>query len=401
MVSYLGILFFRFLILPNRLAVQKAVQIRFSRMLWAAWSGIAVSVMFSLPVQAKVDAGVNLGQALSPQLLETVLIHTEFGSVWMAQIGLVLALLLTTLLSGLWQRTFGLISGLLAIGLLVSKSLTGHEATTFHPAFTITLDVLHLFAASVWVGGLLGLVLLVPWSAPITVEAGDGQTQWHWEAIRRFSPWGIASVLILMLTGMYAAFQQIPTSFALFHTAYGKTLMVKICLFLMMLGLGVYHWFSRYLSERNPSRDIYPSIWIEFGLGALILIVTAVVANLPTPMSTPGPVFLTRSLGNGITATLHINPNVAGSNSFAVELKDKSGKPYTDVQQVTLTFSSLDTGIGSDTVRVPEAAPGVYKLKGIYLTSAGHWDVRVHLLTDVLQDMDANFRIVVGSPQGE
>ncbi|MBX5437837.1 MAG: FixH family protein, partial [Alicyclobacillaceae bacterium] len=68
------------------------------------------------------------------------------------------------------------------------------------------------------------------------------------------------------------------------------------------------------------------------------------------------------------------------------------------VQQVTLTFTSLDMNMGDDTVRLRPAGPGVFETEGMYLTMAGRWNVHLHVLTGSLTDVDLDFRIVTGVP---
>lgn len=404
MMCYLGIFVFYFFILPKKLSTWPEVQLRFSRVLWITFAGIAISVILSLPLQTKIDADTTWVRAIHPQFLKTVISLTRFGHLWIIQAEIVLILFfLGTLMAKDLKGVKHLIhfgAGILAIGLLISKSMTGHAASTTHPVVSITVDVVHMIAASVWLGSLLGMVVLIP--RLLHSNANIEQRQLYWESIRRFSPWGIMSVLVLMLTGLYAALQQIPTMYALLHTDYGKTLIVKLGVFCCMLGLAVYHWLSGHFRKKNPKRILNTTIWIEFGLGIVILAVTAVLTNLPTAMSNPGPVVQTKTVAaHGETMTLRISPNIAGANVFVVEVTDKSGKPDTDVQQVTLSFKSLDMTMGTDTVRLVPEKPGQYTVQGLYLNMGGRWDVHLHLLTNSFDDLDTDFKLVVGSAEGE
>jgi copper transport protein len=403
MMCYLGLFFFHFFILPKKLSTLPEVQSRFSFILWITSAGIAISVILSLPLQTKIDANTTWVQAIHPQFLKTVISLTRFGHLWIIQAEIVLVLFfLGTLMAKDLKGVKHLIyfgAGLLTIGLLISKSMSGHAASTTHPVLSITVDVLHMIAASVWLGSLLGLVLLIP--RPFHSNANIEHRQLYWELLRRFSPWGAMSVLVLMLTGLYAALQQIPTVYALLHTNYGKTLFVKLGIFSCMLGLAVYHWLSGHFREGNLKRNLNKTIWIEFGLGIVVLAVTAILTNLPTAMSNPGPIAKTKTVPHGEIVTLRISPNIAGANVFVVELTDKSGKPDTDVQQVTLSFKSLDMTMGTDTVRLVPGKPGQYTAQGLYLNMGGHWNVHLHLLTNSFDDLDADFRLVVGSAEGE
>ena len=52
--------------------------------------------------------------------------------------------------------------GTLAALLAVSPALAGHAATQSPSALLIPIDILHVTAMSIWVGGLLILVALLP-----------------------------------------------------------------------------------------------------------------------------------------------------------------------------------------------------------------------------------------------
>jgi copper transport protein len=399
MLSYLGLLVFRYFVLPKKSAFASQMKFRFSCLLWASSSCIAVSIILGLPLQTKIDAGVNFVQAIQPELLRKILVTTQFGNLWMIQFAVLLALLIATFLAKGQKHLVYLFSGFLVIGLLITKSMTGHAASGPNPGISITLDVIHLVAASIWLGSLLGIVLLLPRFSG--AEEATERRKLYFTTIRRFSLWGICSVLVLAVSGTYAALMQIPTRFALLHTAYGQTLIVKLSIFLLMFGLAVYHWLSGHLGKKSSGKNLNKTIWIEFGLGMVVLIVTAMLTNLQTAMSTPGPVLQKNALADGGTASLEITPNLAGKNMFMIKLQNEQGKPDTDVQQVTLAFTSSKMNMGSDTIRLNSVKPGQYEISGLYLTMAGRWKIHLDILTDSFQDVGTDFKIVTGSPENE
>ena len=62
-------------------------------------------------------------------------------------------------------------------------------------------------------------------------------------AIRRFSPWALASAGLLIFSGLFNSFFIVHTLDNLLGTAYGKALLVKAALVLLMIGLGALHYF--------------------------------------------------------------------------------------------------------------------------------------------------------------
>ena len=91
-----------------------------------------------------------------------------------------------------------------------------------------------------------------------------------------------------------------------------------------MVIFGAFHLIK---SKRRGNKSLTRSICLEFGIGLIVMILAALLTNLPTAISSPGPFKQTVVLDNKNTATLQISPNVAGVNSFKIVLKDPNGKP--------------------------------------------------------------------------
>jgi copper transport protein len=394
-----GLLFWRF-------ALTKDLRVRLWQgwlppLIWWAWAGLLVSSLLNLPLETSLFARVSWAEALLPDEWTKVLLYTSFGPPWIA--GLLVLLVLMMLIRFVFASTGRSAVGawvLVVAGAVLSvlRSMSGHAADGSPRSLSVALDALHLVAASVWVGGIVGLVWLgVRWK-----KLGLSEENHFGGTVRRFGWLAAASVMVLALTGLYAGFQNIPTLYALMHTTYGKALLVKLGLVLVMLVLGGIQYFA---ARRFGGGDAVASRVarrVELTVGALILLVTAVLTNLPTARADPGPVNLTKRLsGQGMVATLHITPNTVGMNQFEVVLLDDHGKPVTDVQQVTLTLDMTQMEMGVDEIRLRPTRPGVYQAQGMYLTMAGPWIAHVHVLKQDLTTADGDFDIYVGSPQAQ
>ena len=277
-----------------------------------------------------------------------------------------------------------IISLLFLIGLLITKSLTGHAAASIHDIMAVFMNSLHLLTASIWLGTLTSLILLLP----------RGHRTEYWNSIHRFSFWAIIAVIIILLTGIYGSLAYVPSFQSLLHTNYGQVLIGKILLFLIMLALGSFHYMK---GRKRGNKDIRNTVGFELGVGLLVIILAAILTNLPMAISAPAPFNQTKALENGNEVTLQISPNVQGINSFTVDLKNKAGDPVTNIEQVQLTFTSLDMDMDENTTIVPINSPGTFQTKGMYLNMAGEWKVTVHVLTKSLDSYDIDFQPQVGS----
>jgi copper transport protein len=122
---------------------------------------------------------------------------------------------------------FGLV---LAVALLPVPTVAGHALDPGRSWLEVPFDLLHVFAAALWVGGLFALALVAPREgvAPGLVAA----------AARRFSNLALASVLVLALTGAGRALAELSAVSQLWTTGYGRAILVKTGLFALLLGLG-------------------------------------------------------------------------------------------------------------------------------------------------------------------
>ena len=198
---------------------------RLARLLWWSWAALLASTVAGIAVQGPYAAGLPLTDVLRPSLFDEVL-HTRFGEVELLRIALLLAsapVLAATLRSLASQRRRAwrtLAGGALGIGLLATPGLAGHATTGGSPALGEILDVVHLAAASVWLGGLaLLLTLAIPGRASPDADV--------WPVARRFSAYAFGSVVAVVATGVVQSVREVGSLYALTHTSYGRTLVVR------------------------------------------------------------------------------------------------------------------------------------------------------------------------------
>ena len=397
---YIGVIFFNLIIRKSDNQQSTKVQSRSRIILWLSLLGISLSLLFNLPLQTKINADVSWSKAFQLSLLRETLELPGFGHIWVIQMILVALLSVATYVAikrgsfTSWKAW--VIPVMLVVGLLITKAFIGHAAASKYKEIAIPMDFLHLFAASLWLGGLLGIAFLLPVDH---AGAEHDKRDWsrYWDAIRRFSPWAMAAVSIIFFTGLVTSTFFVPTITSLFDTNYGKFLFAKIILFVVMGILGIVHFVKGKLRRK---KGIGATVGVEWSIGIIVMVLAAFLTNLPTPpIPATGPFHETRQLDNGNQLTLSISPNAVGMNTFDVELKDKNGQPVNDIEQLTLTVSSLDMEMGKETFRVPAVSAGRFQTKGMYLNMTGQWTIKVHGLATSLDSFNIDFRSTVGSRQ--
>ncbi|KUL40388.1 hypothetical protein ADL22_15005 [Streptomyces sp. NRRL F-4489] len=115
---------------------------------------------------------------------------------------------------------------LVAAGLAATWAMAEHASTGLQPALAMPVDVLHLLAVAAWLGGLAALLVSLYWGPRVERAA-----------VRRFSRMAFGSVLVLVATGTYQSWRQVGSWSALTGTAYGRLLLVKVGLVVVLVAV--------------------------------------------------------------------------------------------------------------------------------------------------------------------
>jgi copper transport protein len=276
---------------------------------------------------------------------------------------------------------------LAAAATLLIPGLAGHAAQTAPRGASLLVDWAHVVAGSLWVGGLLGLLVL--WrSFPVARRIAGLMI-----CVPRFSNVAFVSVLLLIGSGVGAAVIHMPTLASMWQTSYGQAMLVKIGLLataLLLAAVNLLRTRPRLAASRERP-DLGPgaaALLRRLVAGEVLLVVSAIVAaaalsSLPPPAKAlassgnavahvgPGPVTEVVNK-NGYRLQFQVTPNRAASvNTFALRIT-KGGKPVTHAN-VLAGFSMLDMEMGTQTYTLSEQAPGLYERFAPALIMVGHW----------------------------
>lgn len=226
-----SLLFAAFLVPPQRSGYLDVAGYRAVRAASYAAGGWAVAAFLLVPLTMSDALGRPVGDVLELGLIVDLLPKLDGPSSWLltAIIALVVLVACRLVLSWGWATlTFGLsLVGPLPV------ALTGHSAAGgSHDVATNSL-VMHVLAASLWVGGLIAVLVL---AAASRSTSGDSLAV----AVRRFSRVAFWCWLVLAVTGVINALVRLPLS-SLFGTTYGALLLGKTVALLVLGGLGALH----------------------------------------------------------------------------------------------------------------------------------------------------------------
>ena len=250
----------------------------------ARWTRVCTLLLLvagaaELLLRARTMAGGDLGSGLAA--VPTVLTRTHFGGVWIARGAALLALLVLVgrRTRAAWMTALGA-----GLGVACTTALVGHAADRGDLSLRTLIDWLHIVAATVWTGGLFCLAVVVlrrarRWPPARLVLA-----------LRRFSTLAGVCLVAVVASGVFNAWTQLGALDALWTSTYGRILIVKVSLVLVVASLGAATRF-RVLpvlgagagSSRNAVDRLVRYVACEAGVALLVFGCTALLTQSTPP----------------------------------------------------------------------------------------------------------------------
>ena len=340
---------------------------------------------------------------------------------------------------------------MVAAGLASTWALAEHASAGLQTGVAMPVDVVHLLAVAVWLGGLVTLL-----AALRRGPAVDRTT------VRRFSRIAFGCVVVLVLTGAYQSWRQVGSWDALVTTAYGRLLLVKIALVLALL---VPAWYSRrwtsLLGEAGAAaesreeavpapaaepvtvpedperaaqlarqqaamadarerrrRDADPgrsglrrSVIAEVGVAVVLLTVTTLLtgtepartevaaragaaAPVEQPVSTTVAFDTGGPDGRG-TAGIELTPATTGDNTLHLRTTGPGGRPL-DAAEIRVSFTLKSKDIGPLRVRPTRIEAGHWTATHVQLPMAGTWRMDVTVRTSDIDQVTRTRNVKIG-----
>ena len=378
--------------------------------------GVTASVLGVL-LQGASAAGVSLWASLKSTIVNNTL-ESRFGRVWGARAIdwlLIGALLVIAQALGrgvspaftpdgkLARRPPRWIVALLMLGcsyLAITPAFAGHASIESPVALFFPSDVLHVLAASVWVGGIACILLVLP--AATGALAGAERSRLLLAVLARFSPLALASVIAIAVTGVVQAYIDVRSVHGLLHTTYGALIIAKTLLLAALIGFG---WVNRERvipalrrvaeSERPPGaagllarRSMRGELVLMLG----VLGVTAALISYAPPIDAASGPFSTNTTLGPAELEMTVEPARVGLNTIHLYLIDaRTGVQFTDTKELTAAARLPSKGIGPLPLKPNLAGPGHYILNSAVLSPGGVWEIEI---TDRISEFEEFSRSV-------
>ena len=356
----------------------------------------AIGIVMS---QAALLTGKGAGAVTDSTVLRDVLNQNLGWSLALLMIGLAAVHLSTDIPKKVVSQSLAVYGGL---AVTVSFAVWGHATELSPTAISLAADAIHATAAALWLGGLVGLVMVLSVRTPETVRATAG-------IIGRFSRMAFWSVIALTLAGLTLTITGSDASLnSILTTTWGQLVLAKIGLTLIVVLIAAWNRRTLVPSLTSPTENtgelavrwatLLRTIRAEAVLLVAVVALTAIVVNVPPArtavVAKADRVDITQRVDTG-NVQLSVDPAIVGPNTVAVRYTDGTGQPINVANSMSIEFSQPSAGLEPITRQVPASEPGVFVIQGNELSIPGTWTITIAVRTGDFTEQRTSFEVPV------
>lgn len=323
---------------------------------------------------------------------------------------------------------------------VTAPAFTGHTRAATPEALVVAVDVLHLAAGALWLGGLVSIVLVL---------GGLARSDAGALVLGRFSAWAAALLAVLVVAGSVLAWRVAGSWDALAGSGYGALLLVKVLVALVAVGLAAWNRFALLPRHRavpdhgveprrsaaraarsqaaapgrrdhgaaapggrarampgrrergtlaaprgraatrrggrgTPVTSVVRTALAEAAVLVVVLGITGFLVDRSPETAAasagqPGAGAATEAVRlAGVTARISLDPPAVGPATVTITMTDAAGDAFEGYEAPRLSLASGTVELGE--VQLGSLGPGVYA-GDVVLPTSGDWDVQVSLRT--------------------
>ncbi|MDX2706919.1 copper resistance protein CopC [Streptomyces sp. PA03-6a] len=439
------------------------------RLVAAGWAAMVAATILLLMLRAPYADGGGLGDAFDLGGVRDVL-DTRPGAALVSRLLLLAAgAVFIAVLFGSWAKredpverqdlAWGLAIGgtVVSVGLAATWAMAEHASVGIQASVAMPVDIVHLLAMAVWLGGLTALLVAL-WGGQRVERA----------VVQRFSRIAFGAVVTLVVTGVYQSWRQLGSWDALVSTGYGQLLLVKIGLVILLVELA---WLSRRWTARlgdtavrgkaavaqpvavgrkggggggaseraeqlarqeaalakeraRKDRDadtertgLRKSVLAEVAVAVVVLAVTtlltgtqpgraaeegaaqqqasAPVSEVPEPLDVRIPFDTGGTNGKG-EAEVTLDPGGVAENELHLLVTAPDGRAF-DVPEVQVSFTLKSKKIGPIPVTLGKIDTGHWSAENVQIPVPGEWTVAVTVRTSDIDQVTRTKVVKIGS----
>lgn len=262
---------------PEDAQAHDAAQTRLTWIVFTAALILPLAAFVALRTQAfqLVDEGETLGGAQF-----TLALASGWGTGWKAQAAASLLAVIAWIPRRGRPMVGPRLAPIAALALAATLPLSGHARTVpIGEVAGVLALALHLIGGGLWLGN-LALLTVAGWGVDPDRSGRRVAT-----LFANFSSVALVGAAIIALSGAVVGWQTVGSLGALTASPYGRMLLFKLATLVGVAALGVWNWkvVQPRLALGTGAPLIHRSAAIELTLGAVLLLLTALLVVLPAP----------------------------------------------------------------------------------------------------------------------
>lgn len=333
---------------------------RLSRLCWLA---LLLGSMFAFGLFGAEAVAGSARDVLRPSVWGDVA-TTQTGRMLLLRV--VFALLFGVLLLVRRQRAQGwwrAAASTTVVFTLYTFSASGHPSVQHPTALWIAIDMVHLAAIAIWIGGLLTIAVI---GKLALVEPGGDRLA------KRFSLVALLAVPVVIATGVAQTLRLAGGLDDVSATDWGRVLLTKVTVVAALLALaGV----SRWLLRHDGAASIRRTVVAEAVLGLVVVGMAAGMVALPPVPAPAAQEFSEQLVANGLIAVVSVGPGSVGSNEVHILITPPGGS-LTPVASATARVSLPEANIPFSPVTLVDEGPNHYS-GTIVFPRSGSWTFEI------------------------
>jgi len=335
----------------------------------------------AVPLAGAYQLGSGLGGVVDPASLDPALVRDDLQ---------VLALQLGGLGVAAWaagRDRSSLVVDLVTALAVWSPALVGHTRAYEPTMLLVVTDALHLTAGAVWLGGLVGLVLVLP---SVVGRARDAAL-----LVTRFSTVAAGLLAVVAVTGVLLGWRIVGSWERLLGETWGRLLLVKVALVLVVVAIAAFNRLrlvprvaadtSGHDERRRGALLVRRTVFAEAALLVAVLAVTGFLTQKPPAGEPPGQ---TQTADTGVVTGVAdddlkvlavLDPGPGLQRRLIVQVQNLAGEPLDlhAAPAVALRSGSVDLG----EVPVSPDGAGTYTADVVF-PHTGAWRLQVSVRVD-------------------
>lgn len=352
-----------------------AVRRRLLRLQRGSALAAVVIAAVGVAVSGAYQRGAGMGGLVETASLDPSLVGDDLTVLVLQAIGLGLAVVLA-------GRSTPSLAGDIGAALAVwSPALVGHTRAYEPVSLLVLTDALHLSAGAVWLGGLVGLAVVLP---SVAGRERDGAL-----VLSRFSTVAAALLAVLAVAGVLLGWRILGSWSGLVDTTYGRLLLVKVGIALVVAGVAAWNRYrllpqvsdGPHEARRRATYGVRRVVLLEAALLVGLLGVTGFLVEQPpraeSGVAGPAPATdVARAVAGDLQVLAVLDATGVRQRQLLVQVQDLGGEPVDLHDRPVVSLRSAEADLGA--VPVAPTGAGTF-VADVTFPTAGEWEVQVSL----------------------